>query len=400
MKSPCVEQRVAVAFCGVIGLYDTLYVLSLFLHGPQIGPRVDVLFPDFLVFHAALRAWIEGKLAIVYDIKAFTHFQNAIYADRFEGEVGFRPFFYPPVWLFMLLPLAGIAVGKAYGVFMTATVAAATWLEGRRDWWGWLAIVTSPAAVGTVLAGQNSFFSVALFYGGLRALDRSPALAGILLGLLAYKPQLWILVPIALIAARRLRAFAWAIGAVLVLSLASLGLLGLDFWRAFFNTTREAGSAHVIDEMVTHMYMQMTTLFAAVRIVGLSTALASMIQFVGSAGAIVAVWLAFRRYDSSDARTAVLVTATFLMSPYTLNYDLLLLMPVVMALFRRGATEAFYPAERLIYLALWLMPTFGLILNRHGLPIAPLVILSFGGIAWLRLRAMPKVELPQAAMAR
>ena len=105
------------------------------------------------------------------------------------------------------------------------------------------------------------------------------------------------------------------------------------------------------------------------------------------AGAVVvvaAVWLAFRRYASSLPRTAVPATATFLVSPYTLNYDLLLLMPAVVASFRHGADEGFLPGERLIHLLLWLMP---------------LVLLLFGAVAWLRLIA-PKGELRPVAAAR
>jgi alpha-1,2-mannosyltransferase len=96
----------------------------------------------------------------------------------------------------------------------------------------------------------------------------------------------------------------------------------------------------------------------------------------------------------------VLITATFLVSPYTLNYDLLLLMPAAVALFRRGVALGFYPLERSVYLMLWLMPTFGMLLNRLDLPVMPLVILSFGAIAWARLQAESKVELPSAAAAR
>jgi hypothetical protein len=278
MTARRIDLVVAACFCGAIGLYDTLYVVFMLSGGPVIGPSLTVLFPDFLVFHAAARAWFECKLALVYDIDAFTAFQNAIYSDRFPGEVHFRPFFYPPVWLLTLLPFGLLGVAKAYGVFMAATAALATALEGRRDIWGWLAVITSPAAVWVVLAGQNTFLSVAL--------------------------------------------------------------------------------------------------------------------------AVAAVWFAFRRQGTSDARTAVLVTATFLVSPYTLNYDLLLLMPAAVALFRRGVAEGFYPLERLVYLALWLIPTFGMILNRLDLPVMPSIVLLFGAIAWARLVTAPKVELPSAATAR
>lgn len=394
-----IDLRIAAAFCGVIGLYDTLYVSFLLSGGPRIGPFMDVLFPDFLVFHAAVRAFLEGKLALVYDIDAFTQFQNVIYADRFPGTVLFRPFFYPPTWLLMLLPLGLLAVGPAYGVFMIATAAAATAFEGRRDWWGWLAVVSSPAAVWVVLAGQNTFLSLACFYGGLRLLDRSPAAAGILLGLLSYKPQIWVLVPLALLAARQWRALAWTAGTVAVLSLASLGVFGLDFWLAFVDAMREAGSANVANIMFKRIYMHMTTLVAAARIVGLSPGVAGAIQLAGAAVAVAAVWFAFRRHRPSEARIAVLVTATFLVSPYTLNYDLLLLMPAAVALFRRGAALGFYPLERLVYFVLWLMPTAGMVLNRLDLPIMPVVILLFGAIAWARLQAESKVELPSAAAA-
>lgn len=395
-----IDLRVAAAFCGVVGLYDVLYVSFLLSRGPLIGPTMEVLYPDFLVFHAAVRAFLEGKLALIYDIDAFTGFQNVIYADRFPGTVLFRPFFYPPSWLLMLLPLGLLAVGPAYGAFMIVTAAAATALEGRRDWWGWLAIVSSPAAVWAVLAGQNTFLSLACFYGGLRLLDRSPAAAGILLGLLSYKPQIWMLVPLALLAARQWRGLAWTGATVAALSLASASVFGLDFWMAFIDAAREAGSARVANIMFERIFMHMTTLLAAARIVGLPPGLAGAIQIAGAALAAAAVWFAFRRHPSSDARTAVLMTATFLVSPYTLNYDLLLMMPAAVAMFRRGVADGFYPLERSVYLALWLMPTFGMLLNRFDLPIMPLVILMFGAVAWARLQARSKVELPTAAATR
>lgn len=394
------DLRIAAAFCGATGLYHALYVFFTLSGGPQIGPTLDVLFPDYLVFHAAARAFFEGKLGLVYNIDAFAQYQNALFADRFPSPISFRPFFYPPIWLLMVLPLGLLPVVAAYGVFMVVTAAAATLIEGRRDPWGWLAVITSPAAVWVTLAGQNTFLSVALFYGGLRLVDRSPAIAGILLGLLAYKPQIWVLVPLALLASRQWRVLAWTAGTVAVASLVSLGVFGLDFWLAFFDAAREAGSPEVANTMFRRIYMHMTTLVAAGRILGLPPSAAGAIQLAGAAVAIAAVWFAFRRHSTSDARIAVLATATFLVSPYTLNYDLLLLMPAAVALFRRGAAQGFYPGERLLYLVLWLIPTFGMVLNRLDLPVMPLIILLFGVVAWARLQSAAKVELPGAATAR
>ena len=71
MKGSRTDLVIAAAFCGTIGLYDALYVILMLSDGPVIGPELKVLFPDFLVYWAAARAWLEGKLAIVYDIDAF-----------------------------------------------------------------------------------------------------------------------------------------------------------------------------------------------------------------------------------------------------------------------------------------------------------------------------------------
>ena len=394
MRSRRIDLLVAACFCGAIGLYDALYVLFTLSGGPVIGPSLTVLFPDFLVFHAAVRAWFEGKLALVYDIDAFTAFQNAIYTDRFPGEVHFRPFFYPPVWLDAAAvrpSLSGQSLWRLHG--------------GNRGWprrsragaTSGVLLSYSPAAVKSYWPARTPSQRGASLRR-LRLLDRRAA-AGILLGLLSYKPQIWVLVPLALLAARQWRAFAWMTATVAMLSLASLAVFGPGFWFAFLEAAREAGSERVVNEMFERIFMHMTTLLAAARILGLPPALAGAIQLAGAALAVAAVWFAFRRQGTSDARTAVLVTATFLVSPYTLNYDLLLLMPAAVALFRRRG-RGLLSLERLVYLALWLIPTFGMILNRLDLPVMPLIVLLFGAIAWARVVTVPKVELPSAATAR
>jgi hypothetical protein len=128
--------RSAAVFCGALGLCSTIYVILILSRGLVIASLSDVLFPDLLVFYAAARAFFAGKLALVYDIDAFTQYQNALLADRFPRPLHFRPFFYPPTWLLMLLPFGLLGVAGAYSAFMSLTAAGATALVGRRDWWG------------------------------------------------------------------------------------------------------------------------------------------------------------------------------------------------------------------------------------------------------------------------
>jgi hypothetical protein len=56
------------------------------------------------------------------------------------------------------------------------------------------------------VGGQNNTWTAALFGGGLSLLERRPLLAGGLLGLLIYKPQFGLLIPVALLAGRHWRA--------------------------------------------------------------------------------------------------------------------------------------------------------------------------------------------------
>jgi hypothetical protein len=394
MTSARTDLRIAAAFCAGIGAYDTIYVLLVLAGGPLVGPPVHAFFADFLVFQSAVQAWVENKAALVYDIDAFTHFQNGFYSARFGGLADFRPYFYPPIWLLMLLPLGWLTVNKALVAFMAATATLATLLAGRRNWWAWLAIVTSPAAVWVLISGQNTFLTVALFYGGMRLLDRRPVAAGILLGLLVYKPQLWILVPVALLAARQWRALAWMTATVGALSLASLAVFGPDLWHAFLISTHEGTGRHIANEMFDHFRTQIVTPFAAARIVGLPAGFADAAQLGSPLIAVGATWFAFRRCQSGEPRIALLAAATFLVSPYVMNYDLLLLMPAVVSMFRLGVARGFRPMERPIHLALWLMPTCGMYGNLFGLPVMPAFILLFGCIVWARLQSPSATALP------
>ncbi|HYC63808.1 MAG TPA: glycosyltransferase family 87 protein [Reyranellaceae bacterium] len=381
------DLRLAALVCGIVGLYDVIYVVTTLSRTAVLGYSIDVLFPDFLVFHAAARAFFDGKLAIVYDTDALTHLQNTLYAYRLPFSLGFRPFLYPPLWLLDLLPFGLMPFELALVVFLLATAAACAFALHRIGlrFEAIIAILTAPAAVWVVLAGQNTFLSVALLYAGMALLERRPVLAGILLGVLAYKPQVWVLVPLALLCAREWRALAATALTVTMLGLATLPLFGIGFWLDFLAAAQRASSGEAALEMFERVHAHMTTPLAAAKIAGLGDGVAMALQLVGSFAAVAAVTWAFIRHRPSHARTAVLVTATFLVSPYTLNYDLLLLMPAVTLLFLNPPPGGYLPGERVVHLAAWLIPHFCLGLNAAGLPLTPLVVVAFGAVALMRL---------------
>src|SRR5436309_2254785 len=75
----------------------------------------------------------------------------------------------------------------------------------------WLLLAAAYPAVFVNLGhGHNGFLTAALLGGALVLLDRRPIVAGVLFGLMAYKPQFGLMIPLVLIATGRWRAFAAA----------------------------------------------------------------------------------------------------------------------------------------------------------------------------------------------
>lgn len=66
----------------------------------------------------------------------------------------------------------------------------------------------APARLVNILNGQNGFLSAALLLGGTWWIDRRPVAAGILFGLLTFKPQFGTLLPFVPIALAAWRVIA------------------------------------------------------------------------------------------------------------------------------------------------------------------------------------------------
>ena len=89
----------------------------------------------------------------------------------------------------------------------------------------WLLLALAfPAVFVNIGHGHNGFLTAALLGTALVALDRRPIVAGMLFGLMAYKPQFGVMIPLVLIATGRWRAFAAAAATVLALALATHGV--------------------------------------------------------------------------------------------------------------------------------------------------------------------------------
>ena len=139
----------------------------------------------------------------------------------------------------------------------------------------WLAIAF-PGALVNLTNGQNGFLTLALLGAALLTLERRPILAGVMFGLMSYKPQYGLLVPIFLIATGRWRAIAAASVTVVLLAALSFAMFGAQTWQAFF--TSIAFTRHVVLEQGGSGFEKLQSAFAAARLWGFSVATAYAFQ--------------------------------------------------------------------------------------------------------------------------
>src|SRR5262249_16620590 len=90
----------------------------------------------------------------------------------------------------------------------------------------------NPGVLINLLAGQTGFLSGGLMLGGARLMARHPLVSGALFGLLTYKPQLGIMIPIALVAARPWACIASATLVTALLATTTSLCFGFEAWIA------------------------------------------------------------------------------------------------------------------------------------------------------------------------
>jgi hypothetical protein len=308
---------------------------------------------DFLVFWTASVLALDGQITQIFDLPTFHAVQ-----ERLLGEtVPLYPWLYPPHGLFTILPLGLLPYLWSYFVWSASTLALYLFAALGRSWSNLrsLALVLAPATFVNLLMGQNGFLSAALLIGGLRLLDRRPVLAGVLIGLLSFKPQLGLLVPVALIAARLWRPFLSAAATVVAVLALSLAVFGPDSWTAFFEMSTANQAKHLNEQRGWFLNI-VTTPFMSAGVLGFGIAARGVIQAAFTVMMVLAVYVTFRKRGDRNLQNAVLLVAVPLASPYGYNYDLTLLSVAVLWTFAQAKERGFLTGEKLVLAADLMLP--------------------------------------------
>jgi hypothetical protein len=355
-------------------------------HGP-VAADGDVFGRDFVVEWAPPRMAWQGHAAAVYSVREF--------ASQTPGVVGpvkeSKPYAYPPYDLILAGPFSLPPYVAAYAVWTLAGLALlAAMLAGRLGLARAILLLgASPAVLFNAYSGQNGAFTAALLAGGLALLTARPLLSGVLLGLLVCKPQLAILIPIALIAGGRWRTLAAAAAAAAALAAASLALWGWGPWSAYLhNVFAGGGGAHVFgfslsgghDDIASTSvpwkhWRRMASVYAAVRLLGGSSAVAIAVQAVSSLAALAVTVVVWRGPASDRIKAATLAVATFAATPYAWDYDMIGLLFAALWLRDEAWTTDWRPWERPALLALLAGPIVSpFLVNGFGLNLEPILV--------------------------
>lgn len=377
------------------GLLFCFFDQAAFLEGER--SRGQVPGRDFAVFWAASRLALAGRLAEIFD---WTLFHQALQAF-FGGEMAFSPFPYPPHGLLVILPLAMVPYYWSFGIWVSAQLFAYSIVSarGHRSLARVLVLLIAPATLVAINFGQNGLLTAALFLAGMALLDRRPVLAGLCFALLTFKPQLGLLIPVALLAGRHWAALAAAVAGTAVLLATSLWFAGAEVWRDYL--TAGVAAQTVFMEQGPGMFTLMVpSAFMAARLLDLGVAVGYAAQVLGALGAAAGVAWAFWAGRDRTMQLAILIAGTFLVSPYIFNYDMPLLAVAVLIVAERGFRDGFLLGERAVLVAAWSLPLAVMVLNAAGWPAGPVVLVAFFAVGLRRLRRSTIVDDPVGPTVR
>lgn len=338
---------------------------------------------DFASFWTVSWALHHGRLAAIYAPAALAGLER----QMFGAAAGFYAWQYPPPALFLVYPLALLPYAGALAAWLALGLGfylSALW-RIRPRLLTLAAGVAFPAVLVTVIHGQNAFVTAGLLGWGLLLLPRRPILAGALFGLLTFKPQLGLLLPVALVAGGEWRAVAAATISAVLLAAGSSACFGAGAWAGFLAGTTLSRQILTLGLV---SYFKMQSAFAAIRLLGGSVVLAFVGQALVAASAAAIVAWAWRRPIGVGLRNAILLAAIPLATPFVFDYDLLLLAPAIAWLAGELRRTGPLPWEKTALTAVALAPLFSRpVADGTHLLLAPLATAALLATLVARVRA-------------
>jgi glycosyl transferase family 87 len=329
---------------------------------------------DFSNVYAAGTLIWQGRPAEAYEPARQHAAEKAVFGGR---EVPFYGWPYPPFFLAIAFLVASLPYAWGLAIWLATSFAA--YLAAMRAILPrpetLLIAAAFPAVFINIGHGQNGFLTAALLGGALHWLDRRPWLAGVLIGLLAYKPQFGVLIPVALLAGGRWNTIGAAAATVAALVAVSFVTLGGGVWHAFADSMTFTQT--VVLEQGGIGWEKIQSAFSAMRMWGAGVHSAYAIQI--ALALMLAASLAWLWQSNAlfELKASALATASLLATPYVLDYDLVVLAVAIVFFVRHGMNRGFHDYEISLLAAAWFMPLLSrAVAGVTGIPLGLPVLLT------------------------
>jgi arabinofuranan 3-O-arabinosyltransferase len=310
-------------------------------NGFLIDPAGQPQLIEFVGVRAAGELVLEGRAAAAYDWPLHSARQTVVTGQTKDV---YYPWGYPPPFLLVAALLATLPYVASALLWIASTLALQMWsmvaITGTSRAALWL--LAAPPAFMNVSLAHTGFLLAGLMGLGLVSLASAPVAAGVAFGLLAFKPQFGLLIPVALIAGRHWRTMMSAGLTVALMAAVSLLILGADPWLDF-----PAQVARLADSIrLGGIQMSMLiSIYGLGRTLGLDHATALIPQAAVSLAAVVVTYRTWRGAGDFNLKAATLIVASLFASPYLFVYDLCVLVAAVAFLYRATGSAGFDDTE-------------------------------------------------------
>ena len=358
-----------------------VFLATVFRAGSWIVDNAGLpIYTDFACAWAAGVQALHGDAALLYDPAEFVKVQAALLGPK---NYFYPNWPYPPTFFLALAPFTALPYLWAFITWDVVTLIGfivIVYLIVRQPPAVAL-VLASPFTVWNFLAAQNGFLTGSLLGAGLLFLERQPVLAGVFIGCLTYKPQFGILLPIALSASGRWRAFASAVVTAALLAGASIAAFGTGVWAEFPRQLVAQSNVNFFSGPDSDWgYLQ--SVYGLIRTLHASAALAWLAQGTVVLAVAIIVWFVWRSPVRYSLKAATLSASALIATPYAFAYDLPVLAIPVAFLARDQIRCGLLQAEQTILIGLFAVILALLVVfqDRPGeitfgsIPLGPVVI--------------------------
>ena len=351
--------------------------------------RGNIKFQDFLQFPISAHLIAQDRARELYDDRVLAH--------EIRTTVGrdtnvYLQYFYGPQVALAFLPLAPLPfltqarIWAAISLVIYAVCVYLLWKQcpGLKQDARLVAICAAayPPLFHFFVRGQLSAVVLLCFTAAYLAFSmQKDLLAGVALGLLAFKPQFLVAIPLVLLLARSWRALS----GVVVSSLAQLSLAALyfghDVMQAYFERLRRSaghpGSTELIFSPIQmhslHSFWEMLIPWQPAQWV---------LYLLSSLAVIAAATAVWKSSSPLSLRFTALILATVLVNPHLYIYDLLALVPALLFLadwLTANENDGHKPALGVLLYLAFLVPLFGPLAYWTHLQLS---VIAFAALLW------------------